>query len=331
MNTYQRIELPKDGKPWVKVTLSTNQDRIDDQAHLLGVEEIHAINAAIASGRPLLVRGEPGTGKSQMARAAAKLLKRAFVRHVVDSHTESRDLLWQYDAVHRLAEAQLAGVLRQEPDAIREELRVNRFVHPGPMWWTFNWQSALEQSKHTGTLTEPEQLDGGVWQNGAVLLLDEIDKAESEVPNGLLEVLSNRCFTPKGIGNAVRMTGNLPLVIITTNEERTLPDPFLRRCLVLYLELPETKEQLLDFLVERGHAHFPRTSPDFLRKAASLLYTERFKAREKHISPLPGQAEYLDLLRAVLNLTSSEKKRDEMLNILAGFTLNKNRVRLESV
>ncbi|MBF0213229.1 MAG: MoxR family ATPase [Magnetococcales bacterium] len=327
MNTYQRIELPKDGKFWVKVTLATGQDRIDDQAHLLGVEEIHAINAAIASGRPLLVRGEPGTGKSQMARAAAKLLNRAFVRHVVDSHTESRDLLWQYDAVHRLAEAQLAGALRQEPETIREGLSVSRFIQPGPMWWAFDWQGALEQARHTGTVAEPEQLDGGLWKNGSVLLLDEIDKAETEVPNGLLEVLGNRCFTPKGIGNAVRMTGNLPLVIITTNEERTLPDPFLRRCLVLFLELPEEKETLLDFLVERGQVHFPKASATFLREAAGLLYTQRRKALDTRISPLPGQAEYLDLLRAVLNLTSSAKERDELLKILAGFTLNKNRAR----
>ena len=80
---------------------------------------IDAVNAALAAGRPLLVRGEPGIGKSQLARGAAQCLERAYIQYVVDARTESRDLLWHFDAIERLTEAQLSGALKEDPEAVR--------------------------------------------------------------------------------------------------------------------------------------------------------------------------------------------------------------------
>lgn len=294
----------------------------DDRVHLLQAHEIHAINAALAAGRPLLVRGEPGVGKSQLARAAAKALGRAFVKHVIDSHTESRDLMWSFDAVKRLAEAQLAGALRDDLVKARADLAVCRFLHPGPMWWAFNWASAEAQA----TLAEaacPSQPDGGDWRQGCVLLLDEIDKAEAEVPNGLLEVLGAREFTPIGHDRPVRAEDVPPLVIITTNEERVLPDAFLRRCLVLHLSLPEEEEALIAFLIARGRAHFPQANVALLRKAAEMLRADRASAVQQQIRPYPGQAEYLDLLRAVLGMAPNLRDQKKMLSVIRDYTLRK--------
>lgn len=322
MSQQDHIALPTGKAPWIQVDFK-NGGEVADQVHLLTVEEIHAINAAIAAGRPLLVRGEPGTGKSQLARAAAKKLGRVFVSHVVDSQTESRDLLWSFDAVHRLAEAQLAAALRQEPETIREGLQVARFIQPGPLWWAFDWPGAIKQAKLSGG-EEPTQNDGGAWKNGSVFLLDEIDKAEPEVPNGLLEVLGNRAFTPKGHGCPVRANETLPLVIITTNEERALPDAFLRRCMVLWLQLPKGEAALKALLLQRGQAHFPQAGREVLKEAANLLTTHRRMAEEERITPLPGQAEYLDLLRAVLKLGKTADEQTKMLKVVAQFTLKKN-------
>ncbi|MBF8271855.1 MAG: ATPase AAA [Magnetococcales bacterium] len=322
MSSHDCIPLPRADQPWVQVDFKDGGE-VADQVHLLTLEEIHAINAAIAAGRPLLVRGEPGTGKSQLARAAAKMLGRVFISHVVDSQTESRDLLWSFDAVHRLAEAQLAAALRQEPETVREGLQVARFVQPGPLWWAFDWPGASKQAALSGG-EEPTQNDGGVWKNGSVFLLDEIDKAEPEVPNGLLGVLGNRVFTPKGHGQPVRANETLPLVIITTNEERALPDAFLRRCLVLHLQLPQGETDLKKLLMQRGQAHFPQAGQGVLKEAADLLHTHRRLAAEERITPLPGQAEYLDLLRAVLKLGKSQNEQITMLQVVARFTLKKN-------
>ncbi|MEO5370723.1 MAG: MoxR family ATPase [Magnetococcus sp. DMHC-1] len=323
MRIKNRIDLPGSGESWIQVDF-INETGVMDRVHLLGVEEIHALNASMAAGRPLLVRGEPGTGKSQLARAAARLLGRAFIQFVIDSHTESRDLLWTFDKTQRLAEAQLAGSLGGNPDMIRAGLAAERFLYPGPLWWTFDWENALEQAQRVG-VAPPLQLDGGDWNNGCVFLLDEIDKAESEVPNGLLEALGSRSFVPLGRTGPVRAVGTLPLVIITTNEERALPDAFLRRCLVLHLRLPQEEKALVEFLIWRGRSHFPKARESVLRRAAEMLHENRRSAMEARINPLPGQAEYLDLLRAVLGLETTEKAQLAMLDVVSQYTLKKNR------
>lgn len=320
MNNY--IDLPKTNSGVLQIEFPCPFGH-DDRVHLLQAQEIHAVNAAIAAGRPLLVRGEPGAGKSQLARAAAKALGRAFIKHVIDSHTESRDLMWTFDAVKRLAEAQLAGALREDVEKARAALTVEKFLLPGPLWWAFNWQEAESQAVAAQGAC-PVQPDGGDWRKGTVLLLDEIDKAEVEVPNGLLDALGAREFTPVGRGCAVHAVGAPPLVVITTNEERVLPDAFLRRCLVLHLNLPKEDEALRGFLAARGKAHFPKASPKLLRAAAEMLVEDRKAAIKDQVRPYPGQAEYLDLLRAALGLADTTREQLKLLEVVRAYTLRKH-------
>lgn len=322
MNATNRIALPDDPDGFRRIDFLAT-DGVTDRVHLLGAPEIHAVNAAIAAGRPLLVRGEPGIGKSQLARAAARALGRAYVSHVVDSRTESRDLLWTFDAVRRLADAQLAGALREDPGAARAALKVAHYIIPGPLWWVFDWPGAEQQLAAQGA--PPPQPDQGDWQQGCVLLLDEIDKAEPEVPNGLLEALGAREFMPPDAEKKVRATGRPPLVVITTNEERALPDAFLRRCLVLQLSLPRDEQPLTAFLIERGRAHFPAADEAVLKEAAFLLFRDRQSAIVAHVRPRPGQAEYLDLLRAVLTLAENDVAAQlAMLETVGEYTLRKH-------
>jgi MoxR-like ATPase len=299
---------------------------VADQVHVFEERQIRAVNAALAAGRPLLVRGEPGTGKSQLARAAAKALGRAYMPFVVDSQTESRDLLWQIDGLARLGEAQIAGSFAGETrDALRDRLDVTRFLRPGPLWWAFDWDDAKAQASRSDTPLPPGTSDAEA-ANGLVLLLDEIDKAESEVPNGLLEALGSGEITPPGRrDHPVLARPPFPLVMITTNEERVLPDAFLRRCLVLKLKLPDDDEELKKLLVARGKAHFPDESDGVLAKAAELLVRDRQEAKDAQLRPWPGQAEYLDLLRAVLNRYPGDPTRQgTALDELAEYALRKN-------
>lgn len=147
-----RIALPK-GKAVTREIRFATSDGGQDGVHLLRRDEIHAVNAAIAAGRPLLVRGEPGVGKSQLARAAAVDLKRAYLHIVIDSRAESRDLMWRFDAVQRLADAQLYGALRKPSRRAHDDLEVEKYVHPGPLWWAFNWEDALNKSGHAAALS----------------------------------------------------------------------------------------------------------------------------------------------------------------------------------
>lgn len=298
--------------------------------HQFELRQIKAINAALSAQRPLLVRGEPGVGKSQLARAAAKVLDRTFVQHVVDARTESRDLLWHFDAVGRLAKAQIMGALQfgteeKALNVLEGELAVPRFLHPRVLWWAFDWHGALQQAESVQEGVPPNP-DGGNPANGSVVLIDEIDKAESDVPNGLLEALGNGEFTPQGLGRPVKADGPPPLVIITTNEERTLPDAFIRRCLVLHLDLPKDRDKLIAKLVARGKAHFgEQTSAAVLTKAAELLAQDRAEAEQRHWRPLPGQAEYLDLLRAVVTLApDNPTKQKRLIDEVARFVLKKH-------
>ncbi|MBF0187012.1 MAG: AAA family ATPase [Magnetococcales bacterium] len=339
-----RIPQPEEGDHHT-VDLHDGPVGVADRVHLMTLKEIDAVNAAVAAGRPLLVRGEPGTGKSQMARAAATLMGRAFVKQVVDARTEPHDLMWRFDAVRRLAEAQMVGALggldlsddeddengedareKETPGArrkrLREELALHRFMEPGPLWWAFDWKKARKQCRENH-FPEPQQRDGGKWENGCVVLLDEIDKAEAEIPNGLLDALGARSFTPPGRGEAIEANEECPpLVIITTNDERALPAPFLRRCLVLHLALPKEEMAMRAFLVERGRAHFKkRVSEEVLEEAAFLLWKDRQAAEEAQVELVPGQAEYLDLLRAVITLESSEPNRMVLLERLKPYVL----------
>ena len=275
-------------------------------------ELCHAVNGALAAQRPLLVRGEPGTGKSELARAAAVALGWAYHRFVIDVQVESRDLLYTTDPVRRLAEAQLLGHLGKTAQELRDELDIGRFTSPGPLWWGFDWASAKEQAVKVGDTIKPSP-DSGSSEFGCVVLIDEIDKADASVPNGLLEALGEGEFFVPGVGKIQPKSGRLPLVVITTNEERMLPDAFLRRCFVIQIDLPKKDEPLRKLLLERGRIHFPEASEGVLKETAELLIQNRQHLRQRGQTP-PGQAEFLDLLRAVTRLAPNDD--DEQMRLL---------------
>lgn len=303
-------------------------DRRYPRHHVFDDIDIDAVNTALAVGRPLLVRGEPGAGKSQLALAAAIGLGRAFVKEVVDARTESRDLLWRFDAVRRLADAQVANAATQEHQEKwkddHDPLDEIFYMRPGVLWWGLAWSKAADQAEiaRTGIPRVDDRCDPA---NGVVVLLDEIDKADSSVPNGLLGVLGDGELTVPGVGD-VRLEGPPPLVVITTNEERALPDAFLRRCVVHEMKLDRDEGKLRNWLVNRGRAHFGDLSADVLTKAADLLIQDRKHYRQRSLTP-PGAAEYLDLLRAVAERGDSDQESrtlDDLLEDAGRFILKKH-------
>jgi MoxR-like ATPase len=161
--------------------------------------------------------------------------------------------------------------------------------------------------------------------HGSVLLIDEIDKADTDLPNGLLETLGNGDFALPYLRDSVRQAAHSPppLVVFTTNEERELPAAFLRRCLVLHLALPTEESKLTDFLCQRGAVHFQRQcSTKVYQRAGELLVQDRMQAQAQGL-PAPGQAEYLDLLRAVIAMEKEEEAQLVLLDEISGFVLQK--------
>ncbi len=270
--------------------------------HIFDEESAYAIEAALAAGRPLLVRGEPGTGKSQLARAAAEVLTRVLVAEVVHARSESHDLLYHFDAVGRLGEAQALDRGCSAKDRAKL-LNPRRFISPGPLWWVFDWGSAERQ--YSGCLHRPARpLEAGKGK-GCVLLIDEIDKADADLPNGLLETLGNGAFPVPYLAQQVGLTeaarNNPPLVIITTNEERELPPAFVRRCLVLRMTLPEAP------LLKRRAAEQPDICCDdkVMERVLEQLFRDREAAATEGVTP-PGQAEFFDILRALTRMTEGQ-------------------------
>ena len=242
----QRIPLP-------------GQAGLPESAHEFDEVSAWAIRATLAAQRPLLVRGEPGTGKSQLARAAAVAMKRVFIAEAMHARSEAQDLLWHFDAVARLGDAQALGAERSGPEEVRKRLAPLNYLSPGPLWWVFDWASAEDQRGRAGDV-QARPLPPPGWQpkDGAVLLIDEIDKAEADLPNGLLDTLGNASFNVPWLDERIGMQPGTPppLVVVTTNEERDLPAAFLRRCMVLNLALPTEEPAFLAWMVERGRLHF---------------------------------------------------------------------------
>jgi MoxR-like ATPase len=306
--------------------------------HLFDDESVWAVQTALAIGRPLLLRGEPGIGKSQLARAVAAVLDVPFLYHVVDERCERDDLLYTYDAVARLAEAQVAALTAKESGTDwRKELDECHFVRPGVLWWAFNWKDAADRSakfheRLHRTWNPPKAPDD--WPQaapsrpcGPVVLIDEIDKADPSVPNGLLECLGNEGFHTAQLGHSVRLAEGAkpPLIILTTNEERELPAAFLRRCLVLHLRFPMDREAGIEFLVKRATALRNGTglSEGLCRKVADCIVTDRSEARSR--TALPGAAEYLELLRALhRHAPNDEAAQIRRLEQIKAFVLSKH-------
>ena len=306
--------------------------------HKLDEKSAYALEMALVTGRPLLIRGEPGIGKSQLARYAAEVLDRLFIAEVININTEGQDLLWRYDPVARLNDAQT----QSKGDEEDNDLSPNNYLNPSILWWVYNWEKADEQYKKCRHKTYlPHCPDLAKRDNGMVLLLDEIDKADPSLPNSLLEVFGNGGFYVPMLGEYVSNNNNnkipAPLVIITTNAERELPPAFLRRCLVLDMKLDDkeelhvwwheqhekdkeaysevtlddfdTDEALIRWLgQERAEVHYPNTFSDTIkRQVAEYLIEDRHKAEYERVKP--GQAEYLDLLAALDEMTPEALKK----------------------
>ncbi|WP_313950145.1 MoxR family ATPase [Accumulibacter sp.] len=310
--------------------------RFDGLVHQWSQNEIDALHLALASERPLLVRGEPGTGKTQLARAAADALGWKLDPVTISPRFEAQDLFYRFDAVQRLADAQAAGV---SGVGIKDD---ECYWLPGPFWRAFAWDHALTYGPRSGAVKQYLDDDEASLARptasapnsaadrpaGHVILIDEIDKADSDLPNSLLEVLGSREFANPVTGKPIKPGDGLPLVVITTNEERELPAAFLRRCVVLTLE-PDAP--YADFLVKRGRAHFgadaaqgAQLDGEILQMAAAQLDADRHHARLAGVPP-PGLAEYIDLLTALQRLAPGKHaEQKQWLNRLAPYAFLKN-------
>jgi len=290
-----------------------------DRAHQFERREAVAVQAALLSGRPLLVEGPPGSGKTQIAAAAAAVLGRELLVFVVNSNTRPEDLLWQYDALQRLNDAQA--------EKLRED---EHYLARGVLWLAL----AGDTFSHIPASVTPYRPQSAGKQSGKVVLIDEIDKADRAVPNSLLEVFGHRRFLcphlqteimgPEGV--------SMPLVIITSNREQQLPPAFVRRCLVLRIGLPGKKDQFVNTLAERASMHF---ADDLNRKQYEKIAKELWQYRQD--SGLaeelqPGQAEYFDLIRAIAGAmqqkTGDEQGRErsfkELLKDMRGLAFDKS-------
>jgi MoxR-like ATPase len=263
-------------------------DRTAPGSYVFDAGLVLAVNVALATGRPLLLRGRPGSGKSSMAASAAFALGWRFYSQTITSRTQARDLLWTVDDVARLSDATAGSGQARERE---------RYVEPGLLWWAFDPVSAAGRGLAPSAMGAPvpDPNLGTVGAAHAVVLLDEIDKADPDVPNDLLEPLGwYRFRTDRGL---LVTAAAEPLVVITTNGERDLPRAFLRRCVAYQLALPTVER-----LVEIARGRFGAASePLFLDIIRALPAAMAADDRTVDISI----AEYLDLVRAAAQLRLS--------------------------
>ena len=186
-----------------------------------------AVNASIALEKPLLVKGEPGTGKTELAKQIATSLDLEIIEWSIKSTTKAQQGLYEYDAVSRLRDSQLGNTVK----------KVEKYIKKGKLWISFE------------------------TKNKSVLLIDEIDKADIEFPNDLLQELDKMEFHVYETGQLVKAK-NRPIVIITSNNEKELPEAFLRRCFFHYIQFPE-----LETLKKIVKVHFPKIKKSLLNSA----------------------------------------------------------------
>jgi MoxR-like ATPase len=247
-----------------------------------------AVDVALATGRPLLVRGPPGCGKSTLAPAVARRMGWFFLEHVVTSRTSARDLLWTFDDIARLADAQTQDQPLGDDDD---------YLRPGVLWWAYHPTSAAEVAAKGRTAREPDPRRSlGSPHTGvsnAVVLIDEIDKADPDVPNDLLVAVEGRRFEVRGRPPIEGQPEQAPLVIITTNGERELSSAFRRRCVEIELPLPERET-----LVAIATLNFPHLNNTIIGAMVDKV-REVAEARGRARQRKPGTSELLDALRAL--------------------------------
>ena len=310
------IVNPDPGVRTVRKSWANQPDSRDGRVYLPSENLELAVKVAFAVRRPLLLRGEPGTGKSSLAAYVAQSRQLRYYEHVVTARTQASDLLWSFDTVRRLGDAQLqrSGTPLDDFD----------YVEPGALWWGLAPQSAARRGRPreqpvTRPAVEPfPRINASRQGRGAVVLIDEIDKADPDMPNGLLVPLGTGEFVVTETGAVVRQESHrirpMPdyLVVITTNEERELPQAFLRRCVVAVLTAPE-KPALIAIARRHVERHVGgEVGVELIDALASELGTARAEAEQAGIRP-PGTAEFLDALRACWNLgitVDSQEWRD---------------------
>lgn len=257
-------------------------DRRDGVVYVYDERIILAVNVAMATGRPLLVRGPSGCGKSSLARHVARVKGWRYYERVISSRTQAHDLLWEMDHLRRLQDAQAKTL----------QSNLASYIRPGVLWWAFDRESAGRQAKRVFSGETSDRLDPNLEadHDRAVVLLDEIDKADPDVPNNLLVPLGSLEFQVEETGEVVKARkDNAPFVLITTNDERDLPTAFLRRCIELTLEAPGW-----DRLEEIVREHFPKMSG----KDRKGIRERIEKAAGDGAGALPSPAELLDVVRA---------------------------------
>ncbi len=229
-----------------------------------------AVNAAVTLERPLLVKGEPGTGKTELARQVAASLGLPILEWHIKSTTKAQQGLYEYDAVSRLRDSQLG------------DPRVNdvaNYIRKGKLWQAFDAEGKC------------------------VLLIDEIDKADIEFPNDLLQELDRMEFHVYETGETVRARTR-PIVIITSNNEKELPDAFLRRCFFHYIRFPD-----MDTMRRIVEVHHPGLKDHLLTTALTQFYEIR---EIDGLKKKPSTSEVLDWLKLLLaeDLTADDLKRE---------------------
>ncbi len=218
-----------------------------------------AVNAAIRLERPLLVKGEPGTGKTELARQVAAALGLDLIEWNIKSTTKAQQGLYEYDAVSRLRDSQLGD------ERVHD---VANYIRRGKLWQAFASEQKL------------------------VLLIDEIDKADIEFPNDLLQELDRMEFHVYETGEMVKARVR-PIVIITSNNEKELPDAFLRRCFFHYIRFPE-----VDTLARIVEVHYPGIKQTLVRNALTQFYEIR---EMPGLKKKPSTSEALDWIRLLVS------------------------------
>jgi MoxR-like ATPase len=308
-------------------------DRRDGSVYVLGDDLRLAIDVALVTARPLLLRGEPGSGKSSLAAFIARNLNWRYYEHVVSSRTTAQDLMWSFDSMRRLADA---SVRRGPDDPV--VLGDAEYLEPGVMWWALDRTSALTRGRSAGqgssavrAAEEPfAQLNRERDPQCSVVLIDEIDKADPDVPNALLVPLGSTEFlvTPTRflVRQQVTDSQDTPqrLIVITTNEERELPPAFLRRCIVH--TLPEPNHDTL-VTIARRHLSLAGSAvtdeeEQLLQQLAAKLLKLRDDVRGRGGRP-PSTAEYLDAVHACLRL--GIRVGDDTWQLVEPLVLDKHR------